>query len=333
MPSKMGLLLFLTIFTSSLVISQNVFAGKDDENKKGEILQGKQQEKPEEKKNVYTQNHHINIQTLNSPVRQNVAEFSLELPVGFLPEQAEYEIESIDKGKKIKLKEQKVTLVNKNEQNWLAKIPVDSLEPGNFKIEFEVKAAKSLMQTIKDYVKSAIKSAGKNTEENHDKDQDQPNRGRYKGETEFVISGRPVLPPDPGEAGMLTLEGIDSDNDGVRDDVQRWIIINHRDSEKTMEALAQAARASQVDLITAFVDKTKSIEATHQIFRASRCLDYLFGLDKQIELNKLMKSQILNTDARIRANIRANANFNGQTIELQDVQKTDCDFDPDTLPN
>ncbi|MDX8380534.1 MAG: hypothetical protein R8M14_00305 [Ghiorsea sp.] len=33
------------------------------------------------------------------------------------------------------------------------------------------------------------------------------------------------LPPDPGAAGRGTLAGIDSDNDGVRDDVQRWIAL------------------------------------------------------------------------------------------------------------
>jgi len=34
-----------------------------------------------------------------------------------------------------------------------------------------------------------------------------------------------VLPPNPGEAGKATLQGIDSDNDGVRDDIQRYIAL------------------------------------------------------------------------------------------------------------
>jgi hypothetical protein len=34
------------------------------------------------------------------------------------------------------------------------------------------------------------------------------------------------LPPDPGQAGKLTIDGIDVDKDGVRDDVQRWIAEN-----------------------------------------------------------------------------------------------------------
>lgn len=35
----------------------------------------------------------------------------------------------------------------------------------------------------------------------------------------------PCLPPDPGEAGKATIAGIDSDNDGVRDDVQRLLAV------------------------------------------------------------------------------------------------------------
>lgn len=33
----------------------------------------------------------------------------------------------------------------------------------------------------------------------------------------------PDMPPDPGKEGKKTIEGIDADQDGVRDDVQRWI--------------------------------------------------------------------------------------------------------------
>ncbi len=40
-------------------------------------------------------------------------------------------------------------------------------------------------------------------------------------ESSSVISGLKInLPPDPGEVGKLTLQGVDSDEDGVRDDVQ-----------------------------------------------------------------------------------------------------------------
>ena len=53
------------------------------------------------------------------------------------------------------------------------------------------------------------------------------------------------LPPDPGEAGKTTLEGIDSDGDGLRDDIQRYIALTYPDSQKTRAALRQAAIALQ----------------------------------------------------------------------------------------
>src|SRR5216683_231714 len=36
-----------------------------------------------------------------------------------------------------------------------------------------------------------------------------------------------TLPPDPGAAGKATLQGIDSDGDGVRDDIQRYIALTY----------------------------------------------------------------------------------------------------------
>lgn len=315
--------LFLSMAIPQIAKGSDKNKVKKTESQQQEKKQAAHEKDNEDKNNDKKQNHRINVQVLNSPVRQKTAEFSLELPQGFIPGKAEYEIKSQDK--KQKSKEEKVSLENKNGK-WLAKIPVDNLEPGNFKIEFEVKAAKSWMQTIKEYI-SRLKN------KNRDKDETHPNRGEYKGVAEFEVSPGPEMPPDPGEAGMLTLEGIDSNNDGVRDDVERWIIINYGDSEKTMSALAQAARVSQERLLNAAVDKTKSIEASYKVFRASDCLEYVKGLKPAIELYNLLDIQLLNTDARIRANIKASANFSGQVVELQDRQKTDCDFDPDTLPN
>lgn len=60
-----------------------------------------------------------------------------------------------------------------------------------------------------------------------------------------------TLPPDPGEAGKATLAGIDSDNDGVRDDVQRWIVINYPNSQKTRAALVQEVKLDQQFLLNA----------------------------------------------------------------------------------
>ena len=55
----------------------------------------------------------------------------------------------------------------------------------------------------------------------------------------------PGFPPDPGETGKQTIQGIDSDHDGVRDDVQRWIYAFVPKEPKKQMALRQMARYFQ----------------------------------------------------------------------------------------
>ncbi len=67
-------------------------------------------------------------------------------------------------------------------------------------------------------------------------------RSKPDGYLFVQILGEPSLnlPPDPGPAGDETIEGIDTDQNGVRDDIDRWIGLNYRNSEKTRMALTQA---------------------------------------------------------------------------------------------
>lgn len=50
------------------------------------------------------------------------------------------------------------------------------------------------------------------------------------------------LPSDPGEAGKVTLQGIDANEDGVRDDIERWVVFNYPSSEKARLARFQLAK-------------------------------------------------------------------------------------------
>lgn len=51
-----------------------------------------------------------------------------------------------------------------------------------------------------------------------------------------------VTPPDPGEAGKATLAGIDSDNDGVRDDVELKLIEEFEDDREVLETAIQVSK-------------------------------------------------------------------------------------------
>ncbi len=50
------------------------------------------------------------------------------------------------------------------------------------------------------------------------------------------------LPPEPGADGHTTLQGIDSDGDGLRDDIQRLIAITFSGDEDTIEMYRQLAK-------------------------------------------------------------------------------------------
>lgn len=66
-------------------------------------------------------------------------------------------------------------------------------------------------------------------------------------EVPVEIDGEPV-PPDPGEDGTETLLGIDSNDNGVRDDVERYIaarFYNYEHANKERAIAMQYARAMQ----------------------------------------------------------------------------------------
>ena len=141
------------------------------------------------------------------------------------------------------------------------------------------------------------------------------------------------LPPDPGEVGEATLEGIDSDGDGIRDDIQRFITLTHSDSARTRAALGQYAKAMQVALLDAG-SKTDSIKHSRAAGHAIDCL-YHVRSDDAFDVSGELLAQILNTDERNLTYFQYDAQLSGQFFPSTplDLWKLSCAFDPDTLPN
>ena len=148
-----------------------------------------------------------------------------------------------------------------------------------------------------------------------------------------VVHNEPV-PPDPGDAGKQTLEGIDSDNDGVRDDIQRWIVINYLTSEKRRAALRQYIKVNQIFLVDANDKELSRLHADDRE-RATECSFYVFGFDDARRAILEMKAQFLNTEARSEAFIRADSQLSGtfSLVIQEDERKAQCSFDPDTMVN
>ena len=130
--------------------------------------------------------------------------------------------------------------------------------------------------------------------------------------------------------GDNTLAGIDSDKDGVRDDVQYWIAINHSNSEKIRMALTQIAKVNQRYILNAS-DPVLSKAIAREVIASIDCLVYVSPVsfnDISIELESIF----FNTYERSKARAQADHHSSGTVFGSGDP-KQGCDFDPDLLPN
>jgi hypothetical protein len=111
--------------------------------------------------------------------------------------------------------------------------------------------------------------------------------------TKLVDDG---LPPDPGEAGNQTLLGIDSDTDGVRDDIQRYIYFTYPNEEKVKLALTEVAKQYQTLLLQADDPDAVFNNAT-KMARHGECLDFIKG-EIAADILAALRAKILNTRDR-----------------------------------
>jgi hypothetical protein len=149
-------------------------------------------------------------------------------------------------------------------------------------------------------------------------------------------TGSRPLPPDPGAAGMAPLGGIDSDGDGIRDDVQRYIALTYPSSAKMQAALTQVAAA----YLPAIIDNNNPTLAAADLQAANYAIDCLSfatppsGSPDQI-LTQL-EGQILNTQPRITAFLNAQNALPSTSFDMLpslQARKARCLVNPDTLPN
>lgn len=143
--------------------------------------------------------------------------------------------------------------------------------------------------------------------------------------------GNNSLPPDPGEAGKATLEGIDSDEDSIRDDIQRFIALTYPDSQKTRAAMRQAATALQQAILNS-PDEESALRNTEMEARASECIRYIHP-DNGLGIDNMLMAEFLNTPERSRAYLKYDSKLAGHVFVTKDLDdyRTSCTFDPDLM--
>ena len=148
--------------------------------------------------------------------------------------------------------------------------------------------------------------------------------------TGVVIAGQ-SLPPDPGDAGKQSLLGIDSDNDGVRDDIQRYIYFNYPDNERVRTALTYMAMRYQL-LLPQSNDRDAALQYATVLTRDAECLFYILG-EESVNIKSALKAEILNTQERSITYINFSNNLAGRTIMNAPLKewKNSCGFDIDSV--
>ena len=138
-----------------------------------------------------------------------------------------------------------------------------------------------------------------------------------------------VLPPDPGEEGKLTLLGIDTDEDGVRDDIQRYIYFTYPDDKKLQLGLTYYAKEFQGVLADAD-DRDAAYEHAIKMSRHNECLFYLKD-EESFNISDALLAEILNTRGRSIAYITYSDNLGGKTFKGAPMKewKDSCSFDVD----
>ena len=137
------------------------------------------------------------------------------------------------------------------------------------------------------------------------------------------------LPPDPGEEGKKTLLGVDTDGDGVRDDIQRYIYFTYPDNKKLRLALTYYAKEFQGVLKDAN-DREAAYEHAKNMVRHGECLWYLKD-EESLDICSALRAKILNTRERSIAYIKYSDNLGGRIISgaPQKEWKNSCSFDVD----
>jgi hypothetical protein len=163
----------------------------------------------------------------------------------------------------------------------------------------------------------------------------------YECEGDIVVNGYTLPPcPDPIENDK-TLLGIDTNNNNVRDDVERWLIFRYKDHHPIVTEIGfQGARADQFML----ANPDKYIEAEKIIDYAIACNIYFeidaskhgesTVIDHTIITSTAYKTMQFNTRERIEAYLAYDKKLSGGVygiIEYSKDRRAACDFNIDTL--
>lgn len=137
---------------------------------------------------------------------------------------------------------------------------------------------------------------------------------------QYELADTSGLPPDPGEQGLLTIVGVDSDSNGVRDDVQIAIANRYPSNTNAKLALSQAAKAIQHAFISQTSNDIQGLNnAFLEIIAATDCITITSPSPHEdiTFIQILMENTNERSQAYIDINNKASGQFFGGADDLQ----------------
>lgn len=148
------------------------------------------------------------------------------------------------------------------------------------------------------------------------------------------------LPPDPGPEGLKTISGIDSDGDGVRDDLQRLIVLNWGHSERAVQALRLIAKDAQREIeLGDSVTREQAYVIAKEMNKSAVC--FLRSVDPAVQKGSgdalaTIGAKAMNTEERFLRRHAFEYKSAHQVYQLppDDTPLTElCGYEPANLPN
>ncbi len=151
------------------------------------------------------------------------------------------------------------------------------------------------------------------------------------------------LPPDPGALADQTIQGIDANHNGIRDDVELAIFKEYPNSAKTRAVLLQYALALQMEVIQPIVNMGTVDAVANYGERSDTCIADTLVPRKSPESSrddldmqkidgfiKFIENKQLNNDARKK---NQHDFYQGNLRGLDTNDKPACDLDISLLSN
>ena len=143
------------------------------------------------------------------------------------------------------------------------------------------------------------------------------------------------LPPDPGALADRTVEGVDANENGIRDDVELAIFKEYPNSAKTRAVLLQYALALQLEVIQPIINIDTVTAVAERTSSGYYCIGEITSRDnmeKFIEIGNELHNFIENKQLDTETREIAQKDFYRDNLGSYELP-SECDINIASLPN